>query len=521
MVSHLFLKTISIGSRVGMVLLIAVSVLLPHASHAQTPDPSSNSLISTLAGVSSGDTMISAACACSGVITNCTDSGSCTDKAYLGCGPVEKAGDCDASAFSDSVSWCKGSTSFLCSFNTKIYVKMQVCKSQALTPSAPYRLANVDVLCASLKEQVSDDVAKNQAEADAAERALQGVGTPIAIRKPLLNILIPDLTFSDVRSTTDDQGNIAIPWIGEYIAAVYRLAVTMASILAVILLIREGALIILSGGGEEKIAGYRNITRILVGLMLAWSSYVILFNINASLVSFRPLQIKYAQLVTVDEAAEQASDVPYKYSVGSNNVPYYAQWEGPWAKKKPGDFEWPLSGVEGKKCSTIRERGCGSTSLAMVLQFYNQNVTPLDTARWGLGCTDAWQPSLTMKNFSSQWPEMKGETIWRSSQNVLRRKIMTLLINKKPLVYNCAPCSGLNRSGEQAHVYAGHYVVLTGIATPNYSDSMEPGAVLLTVNDPGANEDRRIRTMTLADVLQNFRLAVYIDKAEDFKSINK
>jgi N-acetyl-anhydromuramyl-L-alanine amidase AmpD len=123
----------------------------------------------------------------------------------------------------------------------------------------------------------------------------------ISIKKPVLEILIPNLTFSDIKSTTDENGNIQIPWIGEYIAAVYRLAVTVASILSVILIIREGALIAVSGGGEEKINGLRNIGRIIAGLILAWSSYVILYNINASLVSFRPLDIKFVDATLGDD----------------------------------------------------------------------------------------------------------------------------------------------------------------------------------------------------------------------------
>jgi hypothetical protein len=143
----------------------------------------------------------------------------------------------------------------------------------------------------------------------------------ISIKKPVLEILIPNLTFSDIKSTTDENGNIQIPWIGEYIAAVYRLAVTVASILSVILIIREGALIAVSGGGEEKINGLRNIGRIIAGLILAWSSYVILYNINASLVSFRPLDIKFASsdsfLANNEDESEDQDNQPVIPTAGA------------------------------------------------------------------------------------------------------------------------------------------------------------------------------------------------------------
>jgi D-alanyl-D-alanine dipeptidase len=84
-------------------------------------------------------------------------------------------------------------------------------------------------------------------------------------------------------------------WLGEYIKAVYRFGVSIASILGVIMIIVEGVRIVISAGGEEKVAGYKHIGRICAGLCLAWFSYVILYNINSDLVSFQALKIKSAE----------------------------------------------------------------------------------------------------------------------------------------------------------------------------------------------------------------------------------
>jgi hypothetical protein len=126
------------------------------------------------------------------------------------------------------------------------------------------------------------------------------------IRKPILNILIPDLTFSDINTTTDDKGNIQVSWIGEYIVAIYRLLVNVASVLGVILIIREGIGIILSAGGGEKMEAYQHIGRILIGLILAWFSYIILFNLNSSFVAIRPLNIRSV----VDNVSEISDEDP-------------------------------------------------------------------------------------------------------------------------------------------------------------------------------------------------------------------
>jgi hypothetical protein len=397
-----------------------------------------------------------------------------------------------------------------------------------------YQVANVQCLFSS-QDHTNDCSEIKAGKVDPALNATgDGAGpkpqTKVEIKKPVLNILIPDLKFSDVQPTTDEDGNVVIPWVGEYVAAIYSLAVSVASIVAVILLIREGVLIILSGGGEEKIQGYRNIGRIAAGLVLAWSSYVILYNINSSLVSFQPLKIRYAVPIEVDSSDEVvAKTAVFSPENGVNNVPYFPQWEGSWAEMKPGDPGWPSKAAqEGRKCTTIHQRGCGATSLAMVLKFYGEDVTPIDTARWGLGCTGAWQPYDTMDDFSNEWPSLKGEILRVAPSNkaAIRTKVMTLLLAGKPIVYHCAPCNGLNKNGEPYRRktgdlgYRGHYVVLTGIASSGYSESSDPSEVILTVNDPGANPDRRIRTMTLAQVLDAYKVAVYIDTQGNFQSVN-
>jgi hypothetical protein len=328
------------------------------------------------------------------------------------------------------------------------------------------------------------------------------------LKPPQLQIRIPGLTFSQVQNSVDDQGYINVPFLGEYISAVYKFAMVVASILAVIMIIVQGVEITM-GGGEETAHHYQNIFRIIIGLCLVWGSYFILYTINPDLVNFKVIRVKYvaAQEITVDAAAEPATDGSAAPTVGADNVPYFAQWQGPWAKRKPNDGlspDWTIASAQGRECSTIQQRGCGPTSLAMVLAYYGQNVTPLDTAEWGLGCTGAWQPSQTLKAFESKWPGLTAKTIPPS-------QITSLLSQGKPLVYNCAPCQGLNKNGEPAREYKGHYVVLTKIREATTA-GLSNDQITVDVNDPGANENVRIRTMTMQQVLDHYKTAVYVDK---------
>lgn len=492
---------------------MTIMMVAPMIVHAQ-----SASAISVLAGVSSPDTVVTGACLCVGKIDNCDANGDCVMKALDSCGGVPNQEVCDKDKLSTNDAECEGSKSYSCLVSgPETYTHLDSCIYQGFDPAAPLKDANIDAKCADLRLK---------AEQQAGQSAL---GKAVQIRKPILNILIPDLIFSDVRTSTDENGDIVIPWIGEYVAAVYRFLVNIASILAVVLIIREGALIILSGGGEEKVQGYKNIARILTGLVLAWSSYVLLYNVNASLVSFGPLHIKYAAPVYVVPSDEPVTKAVYITESGANSVPYFPQWEGPWAEMKPGDLGWPSQAAQsGRTCDTIHDRGCGPTSLAMVLKFYGVDVTPLDTAKWGLGCTGSWQPYDTMDAFSRQWPDLKGEVIQASASNksTIRRKVMTLLLAGKPVVYNCAPCNGLTKSGDifkrkdGTIGYDGHFMVLTGVVTPGYTAESNPDEVVIGVNDPGANENRRIRTMTLSQVMNGYKVAVYVDTQDKFQSIN-
>ncbi len=112
---------------------------------------------------------------------------------------------------------------------------------------------------------------------------------PLLPEKPVLETTLPGLTLSDV--TNIEGGMLYIPWIAEYVAALFRYGVTVASILAVVLIILQGIKIIISGGGEQKMEAYKTIGRVVIGLVIAWSAYAILYTINPNLVKLKTLPI--------------------------------------------------------------------------------------------------------------------------------------------------------------------------------------------------------------------------------------
>lgn len=121
--------------------------------------------------------------------------------------------------------------------------------------------------------------------------------------KPGLEIRLPGLTFSDLGKNIDSEGYLHIPWIGEFIRAVYNFGLVIISIVAVVMIIMQGAKIVVSGG-ESKVEGYKKIGQVAVGLVIAWGSFAILYTINPALVEFQSLRVKYIVPLAMPDYAE-------------------------------------------------------------------------------------------------------------------------------------------------------------------------------------------------------------------------
>jgi len=89
--------------------------------------------------------------------------------------------------------------------------------------------------------------------------------------------------------------------VGDYIATVYNYVLGIASIIAVVMIIIAGIQWVVSAGNSETISSAKKrITGALVGLVLAYGSYLILNTINPNLVKLRLPQswmLKQAELI--------------------------------------------------------------------------------------------------------------------------------------------------------------------------------------------------------------------------------
>lgn len=111
------------------------------------------------------------------------------------------------------------------------------------------------------------------------------------LKEPPLQIKIPTIHF------TADKDK----WIGEYIKGIYEYGIMVVGILAAVVLMWAGLLWLTSGGSMDKVKQAKSwIAAALTGLVIALSSYVILYTVNPDLVIFGPIKIEKVKSLPKD-----------------------------------------------------------------------------------------------------------------------------------------------------------------------------------------------------------------------------
>ena len=106
---------------------------------------------------------------------------------------------------------------------------------------------------------------------------------------PKLNIPIPSLNLADA---VLQDGTVTIPFLAQYIQGVYNFLLGIVGMVAAVLMIIGGFQYLTSAGDKAKIsAGKKRITDALIGMVLVFGSYILLYTINPNLVTFQSLQL--------------------------------------------------------------------------------------------------------------------------------------------------------------------------------------------------------------------------------------
>jgi hypothetical protein len=114
-------------------------------------------------------------------------------------------------------------------------------------------------------------------------------------------IQIPIPTVSITKDSVKCEGDYCeIPWIGQYVAGIYKYAIGVVGIVAAIMLMVGGVRWLTAGGNASAVTDAQSyITGSLTGLVLALLSYTILYTINPALVSFKPIRVKMVEKVAI------------------------------------------------------------------------------------------------------------------------------------------------------------------------------------------------------------------------------
>ena len=102
------------------------------------------------------------------------------------------------------------------------------------------------------------------------------------LTRPALQVNIPTVSFGSEKGL----------WIGEYISGIYKYAIGIVGILAAIVLMWGGLMWLTAGGNTGQVSEAKEwIKASLTGLLIALSSYLILYTVNPDLLKFSSLDV--------------------------------------------------------------------------------------------------------------------------------------------------------------------------------------------------------------------------------------
>lgn len=151
---------------------------------------------------------------------------------------------------------------------------------------------------------------------------------------PKLAVSIPGfLKFRNIYCEAVGKGQIcSIPWLADYISALYRYGIGSLIIFAVIVMMIGGVVWLTAGGNESKITDAKKwISGSLFGILIAVSSYMILNIVNPALTNLSPIKISsvdredlpdytdYAGLIEEEKNGETLKD---NFKKAPKNISY-------------------------------------------------------------------------------------------------------------------------------------------------------------------------------------------------------
>src|SRR3989339_333179 len=173
-----------------------------------------------------------------------------------------------------------------------------------------------EALCGTTPGFMSGGMWKREpgGEINASAETTKDEASKVELIPPNLNIDIPgagNLFGGGQIVTEGEERYFYLPYIGEYVSALYNYVLGIVGILAVVVIIFAGGIWLTAGGSPERIkTAQEYIFGAVTGVVLAFGSYLILYTINPDLVRFAAIKIKVVENMPIPEG---------NFSIGSEN----------------------------------------------------------------------------------------------------------------------------------------------------------------------------------------------------------
>src|SRR6056297_1341586 len=198
---------------------------------------------------------------------------------------------------------------------------------------------------------------------------LKAKNETMTLEPPKISLPIPELPKWDTIKVKPGE-EVSLPWLVEYIIALYKYAIIILSALAVIMIMAGGITYLSSGGSSERIGSAKKmIFGALSGLVILLFSHMLLEIINPKLVDLKPITLEtIEEQGAINESEFATNPAITNTRQGSGQIKYYCQFDKRWAC-------YPLTGNE---CShQVSKYACGTEGTTMKFENTSQSNLPI------------------------------------------------------------------------------------------------------------------------------------------------
>ena len=161
-----------------------------------------------------------------------------------------------------------------------------------------------DTLCSSHGGFTDGSLWRRYPETPATGETTKDEASKVELIPPNLNIDIPGAgsLFGGGQIVTEgEEKYFYLPYIGEYVSALYNYVLGIVGILAVVVIIFAGGIWLTAGGSPERIkTAQEYIFGAVTGVVLAFGSYLILYTINPDLVRFDAVKVEVIKNIPLE-----------------------------------------------------------------------------------------------------------------------------------------------------------------------------------------------------------------------------